>query len=165
MPSCWCTGNRSCVSSISALPGGHHQHPVDDYYYWILAFARMTARRYYWILSGACTEMLSSSARMTTPASQQGTSDQVSTPSCWCTGNRSCVSSISALPGGHHPHPVDLSINAVMLVHRKPLLRFQYFRPPWRSPPASSRRLLLLDSGVRQNDSPAILLDSFWSLH
>ena len=58
-----------------------------------------------------------------------------------------------------------ISIYAVMLVHWKPLLRFQYFRPPWRSPPASSRLFFRLDSGWSQhwnaviqcqNDYPAI---------
>ena len=44
--------NCSCVSSISAFPGGQRQHPVDHCFDWILA--------------GACSGMLISSARMTT---------------------------------------------------------------------------------------------------
>src|SRR3990172_934691 len=36
--------NCFCVSSISALHGGQYQHPVDNCFYWILAFARMTTQ-------------------------------------------------------------------------------------------------------------------------
>jgi len=54
------------------------------YYYWILAFARMTTRQ---SIKKPPTKHLRRHAG--------------------ALENYSCVSSISARPGGHHPYPVD----------------------------------------------------------